>query len=145
MTHLRSKLIRNLTTEEIARCRRLTSVPVRGGGMRDWLTWLRKWEKPPYRARAFMVEEDGALMAWALTYVANGDSADPGAWVHVYARKSSRRRGYGSRALRAALRAEPDAKASCYTQGSRAFYLAHGFNRLVSPRALAREKPRRRP
>jgi GNAT superfamily N-acetyltransferase len=140
---LRTKLVCNLTDEEFQRCSVLTQKRIGQSGMRAWLRWLRKFEQKPRRARVWLVEHEGQLVGWALTYATAGRQGEvDGTWAHVYVRTKFRRRGIGTRLLRSVLEREPDAVVSPYTYYSRAFYLANGFTELVSGAQLRRPQIR---
>jgi GNAT superfamily N-acetyltransferase len=139
---LRTKLVRNLTDAEARRCAALTAKRVGQTGMRAWLRWLREFEPKPRQARVWMVEDKGQLVGWALMYYRRepAEHEVPGPWAHVYVRTRFRRRGIGTRLMRAVLDHEPGVVVSPYTYPSRAFYLANGFSELVSGTQLRRPR-----
>lgn len=95
-TRTRTKLIRNLTTREVASCERLT---MPRGDMRPTFQRLRandEW------GRVVMIEReaDGRLLAWALLFIS--ERGDP--TTYMYVDKEYRRRGYGTRLIERAKR-----------------------------------------
>lgn len=107
MARTQTKLVRNLTKDERRACGRLN---LRSNG--EMMYALH--EHP--EGRVWMIWEDGRLQAWALTFPQKKHRI-----VHTYVRYSERRRGLGTRLMRAVNRREA-VKACPHDFASSCFY-----------------------
>jgi GNAT superfamily N-acetyltransferase len=107
MTQLTNKLVKNMGDAEYRQC---LSLNLRDRGtMGDTLRAIRRLDtymgRPRYQwntARVFMIkDDDGTLLAWALIFQ---HSYGRRFECHTYTRRTERRKGHGTRLLKAVRR-----------------------------------------
>jgi len=108
MAKIQTKLVKNLTKDERLACGRLN--------MRSNGEMMYALQEQP-EGRVWMIWEDGRLNAWALAF-----SQKRHRIVHTYVRYSERRRGLGTRLMRAVNRREAEVKACPHDFASSCFY-----------------------
>jgi len=107
----RTKLIRNLTADEFARCARLNMG--NSGSMHSTLMDMRSSRE----GRVVMLEDGDELLGWAMIF-----PHTRGPQLHLYVDPNKRRKGYGSRIMKRVLKVEPEAQVYPWNDTARSFY-----------------------
>lgn len=113
-----TKLVKNLTPDEYARCARLN---LRFDGyMQEDLQRERHDKESSARVVMIKDTESDMLIAWSLAYPHN-----EGMVTHYYTRKTYRRQGYGGRLIKAVQKFAPKPIVVPGDEQSRLFFKAH--------------------
>jgi GNAT superfamily N-acetyltransferase len=118
-----TKFVKNLTPDEYARCARLN---LRFDGYMQEDLQRERHDKES-SARVVMIKDTDSdmLIAWSLIFKYN-----EGVATHYYTRKNYRRKGYGSRLIRAVQKVAPKPIAFPGTDENRPFFKKH--ERLIT-------------